>query len=125
MKRIETPSIIILIILIVIAGCTSQKVPESKSEIDIYAGLEFPMPEIEEPVIPDYSVNLKDFGAVSGGQILNSKAFADAIEAVTQRGGGRVIIPSGIWLTGPIILKSNLELYTEPGALVIFSDNKD
>jgi polygalacturonase len=36
-----------------------------------------------------------------------------------------VVVPAGIWLTGPIILKSNLELFTESGAVVIFSENKD
>ncbi len=90
-----------------------------------YYNVEFEMPQVREPEIPDYAVNIKDFGAVEGGQVLNSKAFADAIDEVSRKGGGKVIIPAGIWLTGPIILKSNLELYTEPGALVIFSTNKD
>jgi len=106
-------------------GCAQSQMPKSQLNFDIYEGLEFDMPRVQEPVIPDYSVNIKDFGAVSGGQVLNSKAFADAIEAVSQKGGGKVVIPAGIWLTGPIILKSNLELYTEPGALVIFSTDKD
>ncbi|MFW6371202.1 MAG: glycoside hydrolase family 28 protein [Bacteroidota bacterium] len=91
----------------------------------VYDKLEFEMQEIPEPVIPDYSVNIKDYGAISGGQVLNSKAFADAINAVSEKGGGRVVIPAGIWLTGPIVLKSNLEIFTEPGALVIFSTDKD
>ncbi len=90
-----------------------------------YYKIEFEMQQVKEPEIPDYAVNIKDFGAVEGGQVLNSKAFADAIEAVTQKGGGKVIVPAGIWLTGPIILKSNLEIYTEQGALVLFSTNKD
>jgi len=38
---------------------------------------------------------------------------------------GRVVIPSGTWLTGPIELKSNVNLYSESGALVIFSVNYD
>ncbi|WP_026712897.1 glycoside hydrolase family 28 protein [Flavobacterium daejeonense] len=81
--------------------------------------------QIKEPVIPNHSVKLTDFGAVSGGQVLNTKAFADAIEALTQKGGGKLIIPAGIWLTGPIILKSNLELHAETGALIKFSTDKD
>ena len=92
---------------------------------NIYEKLEFKMPVIQEPVIPENSVSIIDFGAVEGGQVINTKAFADAIDFVTKKGGGKVVIPAGIWLTGPIILKSNLELYTEPGALIIFSDNKD
>lgn len=92
---------------------------------NIYEKLEFKMQVIQEPVIPENTVSIIDFGAVEGGQVINTKAFADAIDFVTKKGGGKVVIPAGIWLTGPIILKSNLELYTEPGALIIFSDNKD
>ncbi|MBS7253779.1 glycoside hydrolase family 28 protein [Flavobacterium branchiicola] len=89
-----------------------------------YPDLEFKMSKVQEPVIPKNSVNIKDFGAINGGYILNTKAFADAIEAVSKKGGGKVIIPPGIWLTGPIILKSNIELHAETGALIKFSTDK-
>ena len=36
-----------------------------------------------------------------------------------------MIIPRGIWLTGPIILKSNINIHAESGALILFSENKD
>ncbi|MEN2398966.1 glycoside hydrolase family 28 protein [Flavobacterium sp. MC2016-06] len=91
---------------------------------DTYANIEFKMPKVNEPIIPNNSVNLKDFGAVNGGYVLNTKAFADAIEAVSKKGGGKVVIPPGIWLTGPIILKSNIELHAETGALIKFSTDK-
>jgi polygalacturonase len=91
---------------------------------EVYKGIEFKMAKVKEPVIPKNTVNLKDFGAVNGGYALNTKAFADAIEAVSKKGGGKVIIPPGIWLTGPIILKSNLELHAETGALIKFSTDK-
>ncbi|MFO7674332.1 MAG: glycoside hydrolase family 28 protein [Lutibacter sp.] len=99
----------------------------SKSYINsgFYENIEFKMKIIQEPSIPNYSVNIKDFGAISGGEILNTEAFEKAIEAVTKKGGGKVIIPAGIWLTGPIILKSKLELHAESGALIIFSADKD
>jgi len=92
---------------------------------DLYKGIEFKMPKVQEPVIPPNSVSITDFGAKSGGQELCTKAFAEAIAAVSKKGGGRVVIPRGTWLTGPITLKSNIELYSENGALVIFSKNKD
>ena len=111
--------------LLLSGSCTTPVQPGSGMDFDVYEGIEFEMPRVQEPVIPDNEVSIISFGAVSGGQVLNSQAFADAIEAVTAKGGGRVVIPAGIWLTGPIILKSNLELFTEPGALVIFSTNKD
>lgn len=92
---------------------------------DLYEGIEFQMPRVQEPVIPKNTVVITDFGAKSGGQELCTQAFADAIDALSKKGGGRVVIPRGTWLTGPITLKSNIELHAEAGALVVFSTNKD
>ncbi len=92
---------------------------------DIYDGIEFSMEKVTEPVIPEYSVNIKDYGAVPDGQTLNTQAFADAIKKAADNGGGKVIVPRGIWLTGPIVMKSNIDLHVEEGALILFSRNFD
>jgi len=92
---------------------------------DLYKGIEFDMPKVIEPTFQDNTVSITDFGAVGDGLTLNSQAFSDAIEAVSMKGGGRVLIPRGVWLTGPITLKSNINIHTENGALVMFSTNKD
>jgi polygalacturonase len=89
------------------------------------ADLPFKMPEIKAPQIPDRTFNICDYGAVGDGHTKNTKAFADAIEACTKAGGGRVIIPAGIWLTGAIELKSNLDLHLEQGAIIQFSEDYD
>jgi polygalacturonase len=81
-------------------------------------------PVVREPSFPDNTAYITDFGAVSDGQTLNTKAIADAIDFISEKGGGKVIIPRGLWLTGPIILKSSINLHTEEGALVIFSSDK-
>jgi len=91
---------------------------------EIYRDVEFSMPQVIEPQIQNNSVSITDFGAVGDGIVLNTEAFRKAIEAVTSRGGGTVVIPRGIWLTGPIILKSNLRMHAEEGALVLFSPDK-
>ncbi len=96
----------------------------AQKSADTYKNIEFKMAEVQEPIIPQNSVNLKDFGATNGGYVLNTKAFADAIDALSKKGGGKLIIPPGIWLTGPIILKSNIELHAETGALIKFSTDK-
>ena len=83
------------------------------------------MPKVIEPEFPEYSVSITDFGAVGDGQTLNTDAFSKAITDVSEKGGGRVLIPRGVWLTGPIVLKSNINIHAEAGALVIFSKNKD
>jgi polygalacturonase len=121
----KTLSILTLLFVFSITGCTQANKADSHAIAEKIEGIEFEMNQIQEPVIPAYSVNISDFGAVRGGRVLNTKAFADAIDAVSKRGGGKVVIPAGIWLTGPILLKSNLELHAEQGALIIFSTDKD
>ena len=74
--------------------------------------------------IPDYTVNLKDFGAVADGQTLNTQAFEKAISALDKKGGGRLVVPEGLWLTGPISLKNCIDLHLEKSALVLFSPDK-
>lgn len=91
---------------------------------EIYRDLEFDMPQVTEPQIPDNTVSVTDFGAVGDGVTLNTDAFRKAIEAVSAKGGGTVFIPRGIWLTGPVILKNNLRLHAGEGALILFSPDK-
>ncbi|MCB0610887.1 MAG: hypothetical protein KDD12_24405, partial [Lewinella sp.] len=68
---------------------------------DLYAGLPFDMPRVKEPRFPDFRVNITEFGAVGDGMVKNTQAIAAAIAAVAEKGGGTVVIPRGIWLTGP------------------------
>lgn len=83
--------------------------------------LPFPMPEVTAPVIPDNQVNLKDFGAVGDGITLNTEAFAKAIDALVQKGGGKLVVPQGVWHTGPIVLKSHINLHLNAGAVILFA----
>ncbi len=83
--------------------------------------LPFTMPEVSAPVIPDYQVKLTDFGGVGNGITLNTEAFAKAIDALSQKGGGKLVVPQGVWHTGPIVLKSNIELHLNAGAVILFA----
>ena len=83
--------------------------------------LPFQMTEVTAPVIPDYQVNVKDFGGVGDGIKLNTEAFAKAIDALSQKGGGKLVVPQGVWHTGPIVLKSNIELHLNAGAVILFA----
>lgn len=62
------------------------------------------------------NVVITDFGAVADSTTLNTEAIQKAIDACTESGGGTVTVPTGIFLTGAINLKSNVELYLERGA---------
>lgn len=92
---------------------------------ELYEGIEFDMPRVKEPSFPDYSVSITDFGAVGDGLTKNTEAFEKAIAAVAAKGGGMVVIPRGMWLTGPIVLRSNINLHAETGAMVVFSKDFD
>ena len=105
------------------SGCKQSETTVKESSISdaLYQNLPFEMPKVQQPVFPAYEVNIEKFGAKGDGLFLNTKAINDAIKDVNQRGGGKVIIPEGVWLTGPIELLSNVNLYTEQNALVLFT----
>lgn len=75
------------------------------------------------PVFPEKYYDIRDFGAVEGGDSKVTKAISDAINACSEKGGGHVIIPRGEWLTGPIHLRDNVDLHADEGAYVHFSGN--
>ncbi|TRW23870.1 glycoside hydrolase family 28 protein [Flavobacterium zepuense] len=91
----------------------------------LYNNLPFEMPVLSAPVFPDYDVSIKDFGGVGDGVTLNTNAFAKAIAVLSAKGGGRLIVPAGVWFTGPIVLKSNINLHLQDNAIILFSPDKD
>lgn len=94
---------------------------DTESSSGVYAMLPFQMSQVERPSFPSYSVSVAQFGARGDGTTLNTKAINDAIKEVNAKGGGTVVIPAGVWLTGPITLLSNVNLHTEQNALVVFT----
>jgi len=78
--------------------------------------------EIATTSFPADTFNIKDFGAEnSDPSFLNSTAINSAIEKCSEAGGGVVLVPKGTWLTGPVTLKSNVNLHIEDGAILLFS----
>jgi unsaturated rhamnogalacturonyl hydrolase len=76
---------------------------------------------IVPPTFPDRTFDIRDHGAVADGRTDASAAIARAIAACHAAGGGRVVVPSGDWPTGPIHLKSNVNLHVATGATLRFS----
>jgi len=70
------------------------------------------------PVIPDRALNLADFGAVGDGQTMNTDAFKNAIAAIDKAGGGKLVVPKGVFYTAPFTLCSKLELHLDAGAVI-------
>jgi DNA sulfur modification protein DndE len=83
------------------------------------------MPQVLLPEIPSRIFNVTDYGAHGDGLTDNTEAFHQAIRACTEAGGGRIVIPSGVWLTGPLTLASRMELHAKEGALITFSQSFD
>jgi polygalacturonase len=83
------------------------------------------LPVIEQTSFKKDTISILKFGAVADGQTLNTQAINAAIEASNKKGGGVVVIPSGLWLTGPIVLKSNVNLHLKKGALLQFTKDFD
>lgn len=84
----------------------------------------FNMVHLVRPIFPERTVNIAKQGAKQGK--LSTPAIQKAIDELSRKGGGTVIIPPGNWLTGRITLKSNINLHLEKGAELHFSgDIKD
>jgi unsaturated rhamnogalacturonyl hydrolase len=75
---------------------------------------------IHEPVIPGRDFSIADYGAAADGKTDSSEAIAKAIDAAVKAGGGRVVVPAGEYLTGPIRLWSKIELHLDGGATLKF-----
>ncbi|MDD3321053.1 MAG: glycoside hydrolase family 28 protein [Paludibacter sp.] len=90
----------------------------------LYKDLPFEMPVLKQPKFPRNQVSIVDFGGVSDGITLNTDAFSNAIDFLSKKGGGTLNIPIGIWFTGPITFKSNINLHLEKGSLILFSPDK-
>ncbi|QES90791.1 glycoside hydrolase family 28 protein [Rhizosphaericola mali] len=76
---------------------------------------------VTEPIFSKNNVNIAAKGAVGNGQYLNTSILQDAIDSISKLGGGTIIIPEGIWLTGPIELQNNIRLQLNQNALLLFT----
>jgi polygalacturonase len=77
--------------------------------------------QIVAPQFPARDFVITNFGAVAGGQTDCTAAIGNAISACVQAGGGRVVVPAGVFLTGPIHLKSGVNLHLETNAVLKFT----
>lgn len=110
-----------LMIFGLLLGCKNEPKKEVTQEKD---AADLIIESIIVPEFPDVNFTIMDYGAVADGKTDNTQAIKDAISACVEAGGGKVIIPSGKFLTGPIHLKSNVNLHLEKGAEVLFTKDK-
>ena len=110
------------ICVVVIFICSTSCTPQVETSTAGWEQLPRILREIRAPEFPDRVFDITRFGAKSGGKKDCTKAFRAVIEACNKAGGGRVVVPAGTYLTGPIHLKSNVCLEINKAATVHFSD---
>ncbi len=77
------------------------------------------------PSIPDNHVSILECGGNGDGLTMNTQAFAKAISKLNKMGGGHLNVPAGIYLTGLISLKDNIDLHLEKNAIIVLSEDKN
>lgn len=115
--RFKTSTLIVACLLL--WGCTQPSVSYKTIQVEA----PFAMEPIRECIFPERDFPIDAYGAVAGGVAINTEAIARAIDACHRAGGGRVVVPAGEWLTGPIHFKSNVNLHLAEGATLRFTDN--
>jgi polygalacturonase len=115
-----------------VVGAVSAPLPATRAEAkaparaataapaDPWARLPAILARIRPPTFPDRDFPVTAFGAVADGGTDATAAFRAAIDGCHRAGGGRVVVPPGVFLTGPIHLKSNVNLHVSEGATVRF-----
>ena len=97
----------------------------AQSKYDVYyESSPIDIEHVQPVQFPSLTVSLTSYGAVGDGETLCTEAFAAAIKDLAAQGGGHLIVPRGTWKTGPIVLKSNIDLHLKAGATILFSEDK-
>jgi polygalacturonase len=83
------------------------------------------LPRVQQTQFRKDTFNILKFGAKADGKFLNTTSINSAIDACNKKGGGVVLIPKGMWLSGPVVLKSNVNLHLEKNSLLQFTSDRD
>lgn len=83
------------------------------------------LPQAALPIFKTDTFNILQYGAVPDGLMLNTSSINKAITTCSQKGGGVVLIPEGLWLTGPIEMKNDVNLHLVRGAILLFTTDFD
>ncbi|MFD2162144.1 glycoside hydrolase family 28 protein [Paradesertivirga mongoliensis] len=119
-------SLVLLTVLFISSCATQKKAVVWQSSAQPLAEIEKLRQQIKAPKFADRDFLITSYGAVGDGKTKNTEAFKKAIEACSKAGGGRVVVPTGTYLTGAIYLESNVNLHMVDSAKILFSrDYKD
>jgi len=116
-KTLKFNSLFLFFLFCFIAGNTQQIPVESEAG---WGQVKSILAEIKAPKFPGKRFSILKYGAKGDGVTDCTQAFTDAIEACNKAGGGKVVVPKGIFMSGPIHLKSNVNLYISEKATIKF-----
>lgn len=113
---------LIVFVLAALAGIYSANAQTAK-ETSSYSWKN--LPKIAEPTFRRDTFRIEKFGAIADGLTLNTISINKAIATCSAKGGGVVLVPGGVWLTGPVEMKSNVNLHIQRDAILLFTDDFD
>ncbi|MGF7138576.1 glycoside hydrolase family 28 protein [Roseimarinus sediminis] len=127
--KVSTPShpvfyMLVITLVVLLSACTSKPKHDNlaaNGNHDAWSDAAQILKRINPPAFPDRDFQVADYGALGDGSFDNTAAFKAAIEACSNAGGGRVVVPEGRYLTGPVYLKSNVNFHISKGAVLLFS----
>ncbi len=94
----------------------------SKAQKEVKKAYSFSnLPVVAQTSFKKDTFNIINYGAKSDGITLITKSINDAIVACNKKGGGVVLVPKGLWITGPVELKSNVNLHLQANAILQFT----
>jgi len=91
------------------------------ARIDVWAEADAIRRRIKIPSFPKRAFDITQYGAVPDGRSDSTDSIRAAITACHAAGGGRVLVPKGRFVTGPIVLKSHVNLHLADNATIAFS----
>ncbi len=110
----------LLVLLFLFVECSNKSTPVAE---DPWVEADRILARIIPPTFPDRDFLVTDYGAVGDSTTDCTDAFAKAIQACHEAGGGRVVVPEGKFSSGAIQLKSNVNLHVSKDAVILFSQD--
>jgi polygalacturonase len=111
------------LLLTALVACQPKTTVQQETTVTADLNLPFEMPEVQTTSFKPDTFNILDFGAVPNDHSLSTGAINSAIKKCSEAGGGVVLVPPGLWMTGPIYMQSNVNLHTANGAFIQFTSD--
>lgn len=108
-----------MLLAVVLVSCSARAQMMNARE----AARQFSAPAV--PVFKKDTFPISRYGGKADGITLNTSAIEKAVEVCSNNGGGVVLIEGGLWLTGPVVLKSRVNLHLERDAVLLFTTDFD